>query len=103
MSADPVSHPNQSGERPSLHLFHHMLAVDLDRGLARTQFSSNLLVEEPSRHERHHFPLAWRQPSISTAQRCDLGSLLARIAVTFDRLLNGVEQLLITERLGQEL
>src|SRR5688500_9546856 len=103
MDADSVRHPYEDGERPRSHLLHDMLAVDLDRALARTQLSCDLLVEEPCHHERHHFPLARSQPTISTAQLGDLGPLLARVAVTFERLLNRVEQLLVTEGLGQEL
>jgi hypothetical protein len=43
----PVSHPDQLGQGSRLHLFHHPMAVNPDRGLARAQLSRYLLVEQP--------------------------------------------------------
>src|SRR5262249_6785818 len=68
-----------------------------------TQLARDLLVEEPCHHERHHLPLARRQRAIPAAQGFARCPLLARLAVACERLLNGVEQLLVAEELGQKL
>ena len=47
-SRDPQfhSHPDQLRQRLGLHLVHDLIAMELDRDLARAEFGGDLLVEQ---------------------------------------------------------
>src|SRR5882724_8966289 len=79
------------------------MAVDFDSGLAGAKLSGYLLIEQSCDHEPHHLPFAWRERVKASAQYFNLRPLLARLAIALQRLLNGVEQVLIAEGLGQKL
>ena len=53
-------HPDQVRERFGLHLMHDVIAVNLDRLFADTEFDGDLLIEQPRHDLSHHAALAGR-------------------------------------------
>src|SRR6267142_1796368 len=102
-SLDPGRHPDQLRERPRLHLPHDAAAMDLDRDLAGSQLRGDLLVEHPRDDEGHDLALPRRQPGVTVLQRRQLVLLLPGDLVALERLLDRIEQVLVLERLGEEL
>src|SRR5438876_2248368 len=98
---EPAGAPDQVRHRPRLHLQHDLAALLLDGGLGRPQLGGNLLVQEPGDDTGHHVPLACRQGVVASAELCELLALGPGDAVALDGVADGVEQILLTERLGQ--
>jgi hypothetical protein len=97
-----LSHPDQLRQRLGLHLVHDLMAMELDRDLARAELGGDLLVEQSRHDQSHHFALARCELFIPLTQLCQSRPLLARRAVPVKRLRDGVEQVLIEERKGSE-
>src|SRR5262249_55003243 len=72
-------------------------------GLARAERSSDLLVGQPGHHSLHHFPLARRERLETAPKALTLRPMVASGAIAFQRSLDGIEELLFAERLGQKL
>src|SRR5271165_4111515 len=80
-----------------------MPALDFYCGFTGTQFRGNLLVEQPGNHQTHDFTLAYAKPGIALLQFSQLLLLFAEYAVTAERALNHIEQVLVPEWLREEL
>src|SRR5262245_11278382 len=79
------------------------MAMELDRYLARPEFSGNLLIKQPRHDQRHHLPLAWREIVVPAAQLCPFLPLLPPMTVESNRLRDSLQQILIAEGLGEKL
>ena len=91
------------------------VATDLVRifrmTLPRCIFTVTSLIErslatcllEPGRHESHHLPFTGRQEGISFPQQSNLRALPASVLVYSNRRGNGVNQILIPYRFGEEV
>jgi hypothetical protein len=56
-------------ERLSLHVAHHLAALDLDSDFDRTKFGGHLLVEQALCDQSHHLAFSWRQRLIAAVRR----------------------------------
>src|SRR5207244_12524781 len=63
--------PDQIGQRPGLHLLHHMPTLFLDGGFAGSQLPGDLLVEQTGDGGGHHVPLARSEEHTSELQSPD--------------------------------
>src|SRR5262249_23728610 len=77
--------------------------MSLHRGLAGAKLRRNLLVPQAGHGERHHLALALRQRFVPPADLGQTGPLMSCRAVTINRVLHRVEQLLVTKRLSQKV
>src|SRR6266850_3630940 len=98
-----LSHPDEIGQRRGLHLPHDLAAMDLDGFLGRAKLAGDLLVQKALDDEREDLTFAWRQGLIALPQPKELLLVLPSAVATRDTLRDCVEQLLIVERLGEEL
>jgi hypothetical protein len=76
------------------------MPVNFDRGLAGAQFRPYLLVEQPGNYSRHHCPLSRGEGGKPATQFFNRCQLLARFAIPFQPLLNGIQQILVAEKFG---
>src|SRR6267143_508356 len=95
--------PDQIGQRPGLHLLHHVPTLFLDGGFAGSQLPGDLLVEQTGDGGGHHVSLARSQQVIPATKLGELQPLRACHAITIDRVANGVEQVLLAKRLREKL
>src|ERR1700751_4168865 len=80
-----------------------MTSVNLDGDFTEPEFSRHLFVHEPRRHKRHDLSFA-RSERLETL--AEFGKRLVTIpslAIPFDRVRDGIEHVLIAERLCQEI
>src|SRR5262252_8332018 len=63
----------------------------------------DLFVEATNHHQGHYLSLAWGKSLEACPQPCDHLFVLQPRAISREALLNRVQQVLITERLGQKL
>src|SRR6267142_4504813 len=61
--------PDQIGQRPGLHLLHHVPTLFLDGGFAGAELPGDLLVEQAGDGSAHHVPLARSQQVIPATDR----------------------------------
>src|SRR5258708_6092001 len=80
-----------------------MRALLFDGGLAGAQLAGDLLVEKTCDDARQHVSLTGREGRVATTQLGALAALRADRAIALDRVSNGVEQVLLAERLRQKL
>src|SRR5262249_43629632 len=85
------------------HLPHAAAAMDLDRHLPCSQLRGALLVELPRHDEGHDLALTRRERGVAILQRRQLVLPLPGDLVALERLVDGIEQVLVVERLGEEL
>jgi Histidine kinase-, DNA gyrase B-, and HSP90-like ATPase len=101
--AESVRHPDQLGQGFRTHLSHDVAAMNLHCNLADVEIVRNLLVHAPADDKRHDLSFARRQRAKALMQfRHGLG-VAAPGTVALDPQLDGIEQFLIMEWLGQEL
>src|SRR6516162_2476455 len=79
------------------------MTVSFHGVLAGTEFCCYLLVEQSPNHSCHHFALARGERSKASMNGFRGGPLLASRAVSIQRLLNRIEEILVAERLRQKL
>src|SRR6266853_3360667 len=101
--AEPVGHPHKLGQRRRFHLPHDLPTVNLHRHLAEVELARDLLVRSPNDDERHDLALALGQRGVALLQLDGDPRPPAPVPVTLDRRVNRIEQVLLVERLGQEL
>ena len=68
-----------------------MAAVNFDGFLTDAEFSGDLFVKQPADDQRHYFPLAGGERIMASLQIRHFSSPLARRAVAFERLPDGVQ------------
>src|ERR1700676_585341 len=96
------SHSDEFRDGLSQHLVHHLAALQLDCRLAGTKFRPDLFVEQAGHDELHDFALAWRQRTETLTQLTYLCILVPPSTVARDRLLNRVQQFLVTKWLDEK-
>ena len=77
--------------------------MSLHRRLAGAELRGDLFVEQTRHDQGHDLALARRQRLVPPSQLGQLRPLLSCRAVTINRLLNGVEELLVTKRFREKL
>src|SRR5262245_50892213 len=77
--------------------------MSLHRGLAGADLRRDLFVQQASHDECQHLTLALRQRFVPPSQLGQIRPLAPCSAVTINRLLNGVEELLVTKRLREKV
>src|SRR5215831_8256196 len=77
--------------------------MQLDRLLSRAEVGGDLFFEQSSHDEMHYLPLAWGEGGRPLAQLSDVCTLLAGCPVPRQRVLDGVQEHLVPEGLGQKL
>src|SRR5271166_4004933 len=103
MQLEGFACPDEVRQGSHGHLPHNVTAVNLDGDFTQPEFSRHLFVHEPSRHKRHDLPFAWRERVETLAQFGERFVAIPSLAVPFDRLRDGIEHILIAERLRQEV
>src|ERR1700688_2161756 len=77
--------------------------MDLHRDFADSQRKRYLLVQHTRDHQTHDLPLTVTQRLVAFSQLREVTPLTARHAVAIQSLVDRIQQLLVQERLGQEL
>src|SRR5467141_2612690 len=80
-----------------------MAAMDLHGDFAGPQLKSDLLIEHSRNYQGHNLTLACSQSRVALSQFGKTTLLLARHTVAIQSLANRIQQVLVLERLGQEL
>src|SRR6266446_7988902 len=80
-----------------------MAAMDLHGDFAGPQLKSDLLIEHSRNYQGHNLTLACSQSRVALSQFGKVTLLLARHTVAIQSLADRIQQVLILERLGQEL
>src|SRR5271170_7604937 len=75
----------------------------LDGLLGRTEFSCDLLVEQPGRDQRKHLALARSQSLVSQFQITDCACRLKQIAAAFDAPIDRAEKIAAPDRLLEKI
>jgi hypothetical protein len=75
--------------------------MKLNSFLSGSQFRGDCLLSIP-KTTRRHFALARRKQFVTRTQTRQLGLQVARSAIAPNRLLDGVEQILLAKRLGKK-
>jgi hypothetical protein len=77
--------------------------MSLHRGLAGVELRRDLFVQQTGHDECHDLTFALRQGSVPPSQLGQICPPMPRSAVTVNRLLNSVEELLVTKRLREKV
>src|SRR5215813_12639922 len=80
-----------------------MMPMNFDSRLLYPEFSGNLFVEQSGSHVLHHITFPGGERIEPALEVTDLFMPATGNAVPFERLLNGIEQILFPDRLRQEL
>src|SRR5262252_852670 len=98
-----VSHAGQVRQRRCFHLSHDLATMHFYGDFADADVVGDLLVEATNHHQCHYLSLAWGKSLEACPQRGDHLFVLQPRAISPEAQLNRVQQVLIAERLGQEL
>src|SRR5215831_2076311 len=90
-------------QRSRIHLSHDLATSCFYSDLADAEVVGDLLVEAAGYHQSHHLALTGGEGFKARAYRGGCLFVLPPCAISSEALLNGVQQVLIAERLGQEL
>src|SRR5262245_6912372 len=96
-------HAREIEHRGGFHLAHDLASVRFHRNLTDTDVAGNLLVEPPLQDPGHHFALTGSQRLETFPQRAQSPFSLASRAIAFEAEVDRVQQVLVPDRLGQEL
>src|ERR1700739_2218166 len=80
-----------------------MAAMDLHGNFARPEFRSYLFVKHSRHNQGHNFTLTHGERRIALPHLREVTLVLARLPVAIQCLMNGIQQVLVAEWLGQEL
>src|SRR5215472_1476357 len=98
-----VRHPAKLGKRTRLHLPHQVGAMHLHRGFGDADIVGNLLVQATGHNMEHDVTLAGAERVETFPERSQCPFTLPTGTIASEAGLNGVKQILITERLCEEL
>jgi len=76
--------------------------MNLYRGFGGSEFSGYLFIEQAGNHPGQHLALARSERFQALPEHCGLRLPLSPGAVTIQRLVNRIQQILVAEGLGQE-
>src|SRR4051812_8597665 len=96
-------HLAEREERMGLHLSHQTAAVHLYRGFGDADIAGNLFAEATARDLNHDLALPGAQRRKALPESDQILFILPPSMIAREAELNGVEEFLIAERLGQEL
>ena len=82
---------------------HHVAALRLHGLFRGPELRGDLLVQPAGHDQRHDLALPGGQGVVAIAQRERPGQFLAALPIALERVLHGVEQRLIVERLGEDV
>src|SRR6202030_417947 len=97
-----LGHADQISQRFRQHFVHDVTAMKLDSFLSGSQFRGDLFIEHSRNDTRRHFALTRRKKYVTRTQPRQLSLQVARSAIAPNRLLDGVEQILLAKRLGKK-
>src|ERR1035437_8500167 len=80
-----------------------MPAMDLEGDFAGSELKRALLIEHARNYQSHDFALAWGERFVVLSQLAKFALLLTRHPIAIQSLMNRIQQILVPERLGQEL
>src|ERR1700722_6499625 len=100
---ESVRHPAELGERAYAHLAHRPAAMDLHGGLGDADIAGNLLAEAATRDLAPDFALARAQRLEAFPEGRHSHFVLPPGTIAREAERNGVQEVLIAERLRQEL
>src|ERR1700722_9617441 len=103
MNSESFNHLNQVGQRVCLHLLHRPAAVNLYCVFCGSDLSRDLLVEHACDHHSDDLTLSGAQRVEAFAQHCELRLLLASHPVPSQSRMNGIQEILVVEGLGEKL
>ena len=98
-----LGHADQISQRFRQHFVHDVTAMKLDSFLSGSQFRGDLFIEHSRNDTRRHFALTRRKQFVTRTQTRQLSLQVARSAIAPNRLLDGVEQILLAKRFGKKL
>src|SRR5579862_2279692 len=98
-----VRHPDKLRQGLGLHLFHDLAAIHFDGRFAGSEFRCNLLVKHPRDDEVHYLALANAESFTTMSQFSYLSLVLAQDAISSERSLDRIEEILMSEWLGKKL
>src|SRR5215475_15559023 len=98
-----VDHSAELGKRAGLHLLHRPAAMHLHRGFGDADIVGNLLAQAAARHLNDDLALPRAQRPEALPEAGQVPLILPPGAVGGKTELDGVEEVLIAEWLGQEL
>src|SRR3984957_11165623 len=93
----------QIGQRLCSHFLHDMPPMNLHGNLGKSKFGCYLFIHETGRYRSQNLPLAGGQGLKQRLQVRDCLVRLAPLSIPLDRRHYGIEHVLITKRLGQEI
>src|ERR1700688_622444 len=77
--------------------------MNLHGDFAGPEIRRYLFIEHPGNHQAHDLTLACGQRLVELSEFSNLSPLLACLPVTIQSLIDSIQQVLVAERLGQEL
>src|SRR4029453_7117865 len=98
-----IGHSAEFGKRTGLHLPHQVGAMHFHRGFGDADIVGNLFVEATSRDQDHDFPLAGAERVETLPELTQSPIALATGTIASEAGFDSLEEVLITERLCEEL
>src|SRR5207244_6277462 len=98
-----VGHPAELGKRTGLHLLHRPAAMHLHRRFGDADIAGDLFAEAAARDLNHDLALPGAQRREALPDSDQSLFILPPGTIAREAELNGVEELLVAEWLGQEL
>ena len=98
-----IRHSAELGKRTGLHLSHQTAAMHLHRGFGNADIAGNLFAKAAVRDLNHDLALPGAQRLEAFPEGGQSLFILPPSTIAREAELNGVEEILITERLCQEL
>src|SRR5215469_14715696 len=98
-----VRHPAELGKRTRLHLTHQVGAMHLHRGFGDADIVGNLFVQATGHDMEHDVTLARAERVETFPERSQCPFTLPTGTIASEAGLDGIKQVLISERFGEEL
>src|SRR5215469_10544018 len=98
-----LGHSTELGKRTGLHLLHRPAAMHLHRGFGDAEIEGNLFAEAPARNLNHDLALSGAERGEALSEVRQSLFIVPPRTIPRKAELDGIEEVLITERLGQEL
>src|SRR5262245_60623776 len=98
-----VGHSAEFGKRTSLHLLHRPAAMHLHRRFGDADIVGNLFAQAAARHLNYDLALPGAQGGEALPKGDQVLVILPPRTIAGQAKLNGIEKILVAERLGEEL
>src|SRR6516225_12166492 len=98
-----MSDLHEFSDRLATHLFHHLRPMRFDGALGCVQFGGNLLVHPSGNHAFKNLKFERRKSAKTSAPFSQSFTNNAIFRVTSERLVNGFEQILALDWLGEKI